>query len=82
MNVQLIDSLVEVILNLPSEDRELFESKLLAKRKIQVEAPNKNLSSINKAKQFLEWISHFPKSKISLPIEASNRENIYDDRGR
>lgn len=83
MNVQLIDSLVEVILNLPSEEQKLFQSKLSAKQIIQSAAVAKeNLTSTEKAEQFREWVSHFPKSSISLPDEALHRENIYDDRGR
>ena len=35
MNVQLVDSLIEVILNLPSEDQQLFQSRFSAKQMIK-----------------------------------------------
>ncbi len=80
MNVQLVNSLVEVVLNLSSEDQKLFQSRLHAR---QIEAAtNKNLTSAEKAEQFRQWVAQFPKSSISLSAEASRRENIYgDDRG-
>ena len=79
MNVQLVNSLVEVVLNLSPEDRELFQSKLNVR---QVEVVTKrNLTSTEKAEQFRQWVAQFPKSSVSLPAEASRRENIYGDRG-
>ncbi len=89
MNVQLIDSLVEVILNLPSEDQKLFQSKLSAKQIIQSAAvAHKNLTSTAKAQDLTsderlrlwqEWIDILPKSSVNLSNEALRRENIYDD---
>ena len=79
MNVQLVNSLVEVVLNLSTEEQKLFQSKLNAR---QVEAViNKNLTSTEKADQFRQWVANFPKSSVSLTNEASRRENIYGDRG-
>lgn len=79
MNIQLVNSLVEVVLNLSPEDQKLFQSRLHAR---QVETvTNKNLTSTEKAEQFRQWVGHFPKSSVSLPAEASRRENIYGDRG-
>ncbi|MFB2769549.1 hypothetical protein ACE1AT_09700 [Pelatocladus sp. BLCC-F211] len=79
MNVQLVNSLVEVVLNLSLEDQKLFQSRLYAR---QVEtATNKNLTPTEKAEQFRRWVAQFPKSSVSLPTEASLRENIYGDRG-
>ncbi len=79
MNVQLVNSLVEVVLNLSPEDQKLFKSRLNAR---QLEAAtNKNLTPTEKAEQFRQWVAQFPKSSVSLPAEASLRENIYNDRG-
>ncbi len=79
MNVQLVNSLVEVVLNLSPEDQKLFQSRLYSR---QLEkATHKNLTPTEKAEQFRQWMAQFPKSSISLPAEASLRENIYDDRG-
>jgi hypothetical protein len=78
MNVQLINSLVEVVLNLSPEDQKLFQSRLLTR---QVEtATHKNLTSTEKAEQFRQWVAQFPKSSVSLPASASLRENIYGER--
>ena len=79
MNVQLVNSLVEVVLNLSPEDRELFQSKLNV-RQVEV-VTNRNLTPTEKAEQFRKWVAQFPKSSVSLPAEASRRENIYGDRG-
>lgn len=79
MNVELVNALVEVVLNLSPEDQTLFQSRLYAKQVGAV--THKNLTSTEKAEQFREWVARFPKSSVSLPAEASRRENIYDDRG-
>ncbi|MDF5714429.1 MAG: hypothetical protein PUP93_11185 [Rhizonema sp. NSF051] len=42
---------------------------------------NKNLTSTEKAEQFRQWVAHFSKTSVSLPSEASRRENIYGYRG-
>jgi hypothetical protein len=73
MNVQLVNSLVEVVLNLSPEDQKLFQEKL-ANRQIE--------ASTEKAEQFRHWVAQFPKSNANLSDEALRRENIYDDRGR
>jgi hypothetical protein len=79
MNVQLVNSLVEVVLNLSPEDQKLFQSRLDIR---QVEAEiNQSLTPTQKAEQFRQWVAKFPKSSVNLPAEASLRENIYDDRG-
>ncbi|MBE9214454.1 hypothetical protein IQ247_17570 [Plectonema cf. radiosum LEGE 06105] len=79
MNVQLVNSLVEVVLNLSPEDQELFQSRLHTR---QLEkATHKKLTPTEKAEQFRHWLAQFPKSNVNLPAEASLRENIYSDRG-
>jgi len=78
MNVQLVNSLVEVVLNLSPEDQELFQSKLNI-RQLEV-VTNKKSTSIEKAEQFRQWVAQFPKSNVSLPTKASQRENIYGER--
>ncbi|WP_279239676.1 hypothetical protein [Scytonema sp. UIC 10036] len=39
------------------------------------------MTPTEKAEQFRQWVVRFPKSSVSLPAEASLRENIYGDRG-
>jgi hypothetical protein len=79
MNTQLVNSLVEVVLNLTPEDQNLFQSQLIER---QAKKNNqKYLESIEKAEQFRQWVADFPKSDVSLPTEAMNRESIYGDRG-
>ncbi|MBR8837663.1 MAG: hypothetical protein DSM106950_27560 [Stigonema ocellatum SAG 48.90 = DSM 106950] len=80
MNVQLVNSLVEVVLNLSPEYQKLFQSRLHTR---QVEtATHKNLTPTEKAEQFRQWVAQLPKSSVvGLPTEASWRENIYGDRG-
>jgi hypothetical protein len=82
MNVQLVDSLVEIVAKLTPEDQELFVSKLsqiniIPSSKVKQE----NLTSVEKVDQFHDWLSKFPKSTVSLPNEALSRDSIYDDRG-
>jgi hypothetical protein len=79
MNVQLVNSLVEVILNLSPEDQELFQSRLHT-RKLET-SPNQSLTPTQQAEEFRQWVAKFPQSSVSLTTEASLRENIYDERG-
>lgn len=81
MNVKLVNSLVEVVLNLSPEDQKLFQEKL-SNRQIKA-TTRKSLTSTEKADQFRQWLAQFPKSNANLSNEAlRRRENIYDDRGR
>ncbi|WP_016948762.1 hypothetical protein [Anabaena sp. PCC 7108] len=80
MNVQLVDSLVEIVSKLTPEDQKLFLSKL-SHRNIIPAAEQQKLTSTEKATKFQEWLSQFPQSSITLSDEALRRENIYDDRG-
>ncbi|MTJ51127.1 hypothetical protein [Dolichospermum sp. UHCC 0259] len=79
MNVQLVDSLVEIVSKLTPEDQKLFLSKLSHINIIPSE--QQNLTSAEKVAQFQEWLSQFPQSSITLSDESLRRENIYDDRG-
>jgi hypothetical protein len=79
MNAQLVNSLVEVVLNLSPEDQTLFQSQLSA-RQASVE-PHKTLTPTEKVHQFREWVARFPKSNVSLSAKALDREHIYGDRG-
>ncbi|MEI3649264.1 MAG: hypothetical protein ACK4YK_17205 [Dolichospermum sp.] len=83
MNVQLVNSLVEIVSKLTPEDQKLFLSKLSHRniRNIIPSAEQQNLTSEEKVAQFQEWLSQFPQSSITLSDEALRRENIYDDRG-
>ncbi|NET00662.1 MAG: hypothetical protein F6K62_01085 [Sphaerospermopsis sp. SIO1G2] len=83
MNIQLVESLVEIVSKLTPEDQKLFVSKLSQVNIITSSTQKQdNLTSAEKVAQFQEWLSKFPKSNVSLPNEALRRENIYDDRGR
>ncbi len=79
MNVQLVNSLVEVVISLSPEEQKLFQSKLNA-RQVEVVTSEK-LTSTEKLEKFRQWVNQFPKSSVSLTNEATRRENIYDDRG-
>ena len=80
MNVQLVNSLVEVVLNLSPEDQKLFQEKL-SNRQIEV-ATHTNATSTGKAEQFRQWVAEFPKSNTNLSNGDIRRENIYDNQGR
>ncbi len=77
MNVQLVNSLVEVVLNLSLEEQKLFQEKLshkhLALRTSKPQTPKQRLLL------WQEWIDTAPKSYANLCDEALRRENIYDD---
>jgi hypothetical protein len=82
MNVQLVDSLIEAILNLPSEDQQLFQSKFFAKQMINPDLVHRREALTENVEHFRKWVSQFPKSKANLPNESLHRETIYGDRGR
>lgn len=67
MNVQLVDSLIEVILNLPSEDQQLFQSRFSAKQVIKPDLTHNKKASIENVQHFQKWVSQFPKSKTNHP---------------
>ena len=80
MNVQLVDSLVEIVSKLTSEEKQLFQERL-SYQNFNVQS-NKPLTPEGRLKLWQEWIEKAPQSSINLPDEALRRENIYDDRGR
>jgi hypothetical protein len=82
MNIQLVDSLIEVILNLPSEDQQLFQSKFATKQMIKPALVHRREALTGNVDHFSKWVSQFPKSKANLPDESFRRETIYGDRGR
>ncbi|MBW4593383.1 MAG: hypothetical protein KME46_10795 [Brasilonema angustatum HA4187-MV1] len=77
MNVQLVNSLVEAVLNLSPEEQKLFQQKLsnkhLTLRTSKPQTPEERLLLWH------EWIDTAPKSYANLCDEALQRENIYDD---
>jgi hypothetical protein len=73
MNVQLVDSLIEVILNLPSEDQQLFQSRFSAKQMIKPDLVHPKKASIENVQHFQKWVSQFPKSTANLPEESLHR---------
>jgi hypothetical protein len=77
MNVQLVNSLVEVVLNLSPEEQKLFQEKLSNKH---LTLPtSKPQTSEERLLLWQEWIDTAPKSYANLSDEALRRENIYDD---
>ena len=80
MNVQLVDSLVEIVSKLTSEEKQLFQERL-SYQHFNVQS-NKPLTPEGRLKLWQEWIEKAPQSSINLPDEALRRENIYDDRGK
>jgi hypothetical protein len=77
MNVQLVNSLVEVVLNLSLEEQQLFQEKLSNKHLIL--RTSKFLTLEERLLLWQEWIDTAPKSYTNLSDEALRRENIYDD---
>ncbi|MCF4968098.1 hypothetical protein [Nostoc sp. CMAA1605] len=77
MNVQLVNSLVEVVLNLSPEEQKLFQEKLSNKHSTL--PPSKPQTSSERLLLWQKWIDTAPKSYANLDDEALRRENIYDD---
>ncbi len=77
MNVQLVNSLVEIVSKLSPEEQQLFQEKLSNKSLIL--QTSKPLTSEERLSRWQEWIDTAPKSHVNLPSEAMRRENIYDD---
>lgn len=77
MNVQLVNSLVEVVLNLSPEEQKLFQEKLSNKHLTLL--TNKPQTSEERLLLWQEWVDTAPKSHANLDDEALRRENIYDD---
>jgi hypothetical protein len=71
MNVELVNSLVEVVLNLPTEEQKLFKRLILQ--------TSKPLTQEERLLLWQEWIDEAPKSDANLSNEAMRRENIYED---
>ncbi|MDF5720741.1 MAG: hypothetical protein PUP91_09695 [Rhizonema sp. PD37] len=77
MNVQLVNSLVEVVLNLSPEEQKLFREKLRDKHlTLLIRKPQ---TSSERLLLWQEWIDTAPKSYANLSDEALRRENICDD---
>ncbi|QMS91587.1 hypothetical protein HUN01_29785 [Nostoc edaphicum CCNP1411] len=79
MNVQLVNSLVEVVLNLSPEEQKLFQEKLSNKNLTLLALASKPKTSSERLLLWQEWIDTAPKSYANLDDEALRRENIYDD---
>ncbi|KYC42394.1 hypothetical protein WA1_20725 [Scytonema hofmannii PCC 7110] len=77
MNVQLVNSLVEVVLNLSLEEQKLFQEKLSNKHLML--QTNKLQTSEERLLLWQKWMDIAPKSYANLSDEALRRENIYDD---
>ncbi|GAP97536.1 hypothetical protein [Leptolyngbya sp. NIES-2104] len=70
-----------------NEDQLKQVEGFIASIKHQAEKPQALLQSWNAVtpeewvKSFQEWTAHLPKTGVSLPDEAFDRESIYGDRG-
>lgn len=76
MNIQLVNSLVEMVANLSPDERELFNEKL--KNKPVTPENRKPLTPEEKLSLWREWMEKAPTSYANLSDEALRRENIYD----
>jgi hypothetical protein len=77
MNAQLVNSLIEVVLNLSPEEQQLFQEKLSNKHlRLRTSKPQ---TSEERLLLWQKWIDTAPKSYVNLSDEALRRENIYDD---
>lgn len=77
MNVQLVNSLVEVVLKLSPEEQKLFQEKLSNKHLTL--RTGKPQTSSERLLLWQQWIDTAPRSYANLSDEALHRENIYDD---
>lgn len=77
MNVQLVNSLIEAVLNLSPEEQKLFQEKI--RNKYLMLRTNKPETPEEKLLLWQEWIDTAPKSYANLSDEALRRENIYDE---
>lgn len=77
MNVQLVNSLVEVVLKLSPEEQKLFQEKL-GNEHLTLPT-SKPQTSEEKLLLWQEWMDKAPQSHANLSDEALLRENIYDD---
>lgn len=80
MNVQLVDSLIEVSLNLPSDDQQLFQSRFSAKQRIKPSLVHGKKAPTENVQHFQKWTSQFPKIKIDLTEESLHRETSYSEK--
>ena len=79
MNIQLVDSLVEVILRLSPEEKTLFQEKLHGKHlSLQTSNP---LTSQTRLFLWQQWMEVAPQSHANLSDEVLSRDYMYDDEG-
>ncbi len=77
MNIQLVNSLVELVLNLSPEEQKLFQEKLSNKHLTLL--TSKPQASEKRLLLWQEWLDTAPKSYANISNEALRRENIYDE---
>jgi hypothetical protein len=77
MNVQLVNSLVELVLTLSPEEQKLFQEKLSNEHlTLLISQPQ---TSAERLLLWQEWLDTAPKSYANISDEALRRDNIYDD---
>ncbi|NEP39292.1 MAG: hypothetical protein F6K35_08520 [Okeania sp. SIO2H7] len=84
MNVKLVESLVQVVESLSSEERSLLEEKLKAipsDTEGQERPFYESATPKERAKAFREWAESHSRNSPSLSDEAISRESIYGERG-
>ena len=83
MNVQLVESLAQIVLSLSSEERSLFEKKINPNidetSAGQWRLFDKISTPQEKAKAFREWASSNSRNMPYLSDEAISRESIYPE---
>ncbi|MDY7022496.1 MAG: hypothetical protein SWJ54_14270 [Cyanobacteriota bacterium] len=86
MNIKLVESLVQVVQSLTTEERLLLEEKLKANQNKPSEQSQEppfyeTATPEEWAKAFREWAESHPRNSSSLSDEAISRESIYGERG-
>jgi len=77
MNVQLVNSLVELVLTLSPEEQKLFQENLSNKHlKLLTSKPQ---TSAERLLLWQKWLDTAPTSYANISNEALRRDNIYDD---
>jgi Na+/phosphate symporter len=75
MNTQLVNSLVEVVLNLSPEEQQLFQTQVQHQKvKQQI---HQALAPTEQVEQLQQWLSQILKSNIKLPNKALTHESIH-----
>ncbi|MGB5771783.1 MAG: hypothetical protein WBM32_18245 [Crocosphaera sp.] len=81
MNQKLVESLVQIIESLNSEEKKLLEDKLKDFLKDQGTSVDEIATPKERAKAYREWAESHPIDSPILSDKAISRETIYGERG-